>query len=1425
MAEITLQQLLNIPINADQITAATDAVKALNKLSVEIGKGKDNAVVAADVIGSKSIYSQIISGIKDIDTKIEDFDTSAQKYANVVTNVKTIKTGLTNVLKLTDIGNSEPIEGNESQKLSTPNFDVINNILSAFDSNATQAFVDALTPLAEPTIVTGAKNLGVALKSLFSLFKDDSFSDVLSKSDGENLIKAAAVYRDVFAAMSSFEDTKFEADNEVKEGGKNIAAAVKSLIGIFQDSDGKYDTDKVLAIENLSKITQMINSLGSANFGAIEEIGKNPNGDNLKNGGKAIKAFAMSIMSIFDTFDSSKFNKDKINIFTETLSALYNDDKDNLPTKLSNISKIAIGDLGNAKKGINSALQILNIIQEGVLNTENTLNSDKISEIKKTIEDVATILNPIKVLADSEMSDEGIKQVSKVINSVLNNVFLTLQNAEYDSNTVKTKLQDIVTLFNALEDELTYIKPVNEEYVDAALTGPTKVISLLTKFGNQDSHSTILHAKDSVEMVTEIIDYINIIGDEIEKSNDKWLTMSRKGFGLHLLISSINLAMLHLQATAALAPLATYAAKSSAEAFKALVTTATAVKSLQSFKKQEGQDEAIKALTSTITEVLAALQASIGVSSIIELKIMSMKIAMVNQLFTDLTTIAALGGQLTNKISDIKNINKGIAAISSIVTTLTDPKNPIRSITLKQMFDIEWKMWKVGHVVSVIGRIFARATRRAEAGTKLGNTFATMMQGVTIILTTLDKFSGEANMKMSQKAADVLCQTIQKVIGTLTEQANKISIKDAIGMRFKYMLIVGALTGILAGITAAGVAAVAAAAASIVVIGALKLLERVIHVVSNVKVKDLLLAQLALVGIGGIVVMLGFTIVLLDRIGRTIDFVSVLASIGGIALLVAIMCGIVYVLNKFDKDILKGVLILGVLTGIFFMLSLLLITIQATAKELEWGSIGKFFAVVGGLLGVAVLIGLIASSGVGAVIMGAGLVFFATFAGVVLLLSSAIEKISIAMANYQEGTMTKTTNALKELYDGVNAIPILDVLEANAKLTLMMPSFVSLGLLSWTLSQFAELNIPTEWDENGRPIKFKQMKEDDFAQVVSNMSMAVNAVLDAISVVDDKMSVADAIGDAIIFTFMGKTVTPISNMVKMIMDLAQGRIASEFDPTTGKPTKYVAFDKIDYGAVSSNIALCISSYANALKNSGLEDDSHWFSEDGPLTKAVKGIELVADSVDPVTKMVNMLEKLNGKKIDPKNKVFETVLTQFVAGVRKFEDMNADKVEDAVDAIDDLDDILDTLINIDDKKAKAHEQFMNNNIKFLDKINTVKTDNIRGVADMFEKMAEFSETINGNFEKLAEAFSQELIDALNNLSDALGGGTTVTVAAANVNAVQEQHTAPAAQTQPSVDPQQISNILNTINDLKNILQQPLTVTTSPSRPLVVRQQNF
>jgi hypothetical protein len=389
----------------------------------------------------------------------------------------------------------------------------------------------------------------------------------------------------------------------------------------------------------------------------------------------------------------------------------------------------------------------------------------------------------------------------------------------------------------------------------------------------------------------------------------------------------------------------------------------------------------------------------------------------------------------------------------------------------------------------------------------------------------------------------------------------------------------------------------------------------------------------------------------------------------------------------------------------------------------------------------------------------------------------------------------------------------------------MMPSFVSLGLLSWTLSQFAELNIPTEWDEKGRPIKFKQMKEDDFAQVVSNMSMAVNAVLDAISVVDDKMSVADAIGDAIIFAFMGKTVTPISNMVKMIMDLAQGRIASEFDPNTGKPTKYVSFDKIDYGAVSSNIALCISSYANALKNSGLEDDSHWFSEDGPLTKAVKGIELVADSVDPVTKMVNMLEKLNGKKIDPKNKVFETVMTQFVAGVRKFEDMNADKVEDAVDAIEDLDDILDTLINIDDKKAKAHEQFMNNNIKFLDKINTVKTDNIRGVADMFEKMAKFSETINGNFEKLAEAFSQELIDALNNLSDALGGGTTVTVAAANVNAVQEQHTAPAAQSQPSVDPEQISNILNTINDLKNILQQPLTVTTSPSRPLTVRTQNF
>lgn len=60
----------------------------------------------------------------------------------------------------------------------------------------------------------------------------------------------------------------------------------------------------------------------------------------------------------------------------------------------------------------------------------------------------------------------------------------------------------------------------------------------------------------------------------------------------------------------------------------------------------------------------------------------------------------------------------------------------------------------------------------------------------------------------------------------------------------------------------------------------------------------------------------------------------------------------------------------------------------------------------------------------------------------------------------------------------------------------------------------------------------------------------------------------------------------------------------------------------------------------------------------------------------------------------------------------------------------------------------------NYIKFVDKINNSKLENLKTTANIFEKMARFSETINGNFEGLATTINDKLMPLLEELKETM-----------------------------------------------------------------------
>ena len=77
--------------------------------------------------------------------------------------------------------------------------------------------------------------------------------------------------------------------------------------------------------------------------------------------------------------------------------------------------------------------------------------------------------------------------------------------------------------------------------------------------------------------------------------------------------------------------------------------------------------------------------------------------------------------------------------------------------------------------------------------------------------------------------------------------------------------------------------------------------------------------------------------------------------------------------------------------------------------------------------------------------------------------------------------------------------------------------------------------------------------------------------------------------------------------------------------------------------------------------------------------------------------------------------------------------------------------LDRLTN---NSVANHKAFMKNNIDFIDKIGSVDRGNLRQAANIFEEMRRFSESINGNFAELADAFIEKLIPLITEFKNLL-----------------------------------------------------------------------
>ena len=184
---------------------------------------------------------------------------------------------------------------------------------------------------------------------------------------------------------------------------------------------------------------------------------------------------------------------------------------------------------------------------------------------------------------------------------------------------------------------------------------------------------------------------------------------------------------------------------------------------------------------------------------------------------------------------------------------------------------------------------------------------------------------------------------------------------------------------------------------------------------------------------------------------------------------------------------------------------------------------------------------------------------------------------------------------------------------------------------------------------------------------------------------------------------------------------------------------------------------------------------------------IKKIEkTITDNVDTIITCVDTIGQkvVNGKSFNFDNAKSNVVL-QFIKSIN---------------------DSIASVTNLTKEQTTNAEKTLNNYGKFVEKINTVKVENLEKSATMFAQMAKFSESIEGNFEKLADALNEKimpLLQEMKEISDKVPqkldqgfANTSASVAAASAGPMsQTSMTAQVQRENPNMSKQEVEKLVD------------------------------
>ena len=217
--------------------------------------------------------------------------------------------------------------------------------------------------------------------------------------------------------------------------------------------------------------------------------------------------------------------------------------------------------------------------------------------------------------------------------------------------------------------------------------------------------------------------------------------------------------------------------------------------------------------------------------------------------------------------------------------------------------------------------------------------------------------------------------------------------------------------------------------------------------------------------------------------------------------------------------------------------------------------------------------------------------------------------------------------------------------------------------------------------------------------------------------------------------------------------------------------------------------------------SGIGDGIEFIASMGWLSTALISVGMVGKLAEHL-KSINSLPDLSG--IDTKTVAICTAADKVIDNIVAPSNKNITDTS-RLSVLERVNTALAGFNSISTEQIDNNTKAVDNYIRFVDKVNTVDVAKLETSAKMFEQMANFSNSIKGNFEKLAESLSEDLMPILEELKEIMEKvpekldtgfqNTSASIAATTVAPTTSNVTAQVRRENPNMTAEEVSKIVD------------------------------